>query len=208
MRIRSSSCCFSASFLALSLARSFLILFNSARSAAVSSSESLSSEFSLSTGSSASGFCSNFWRLAFASIARRTTAEPCLPPDLLSRSRSSNSLRRSRLRTSSLVVWPVSLKILKLLAGSSFIDLKPYLNLSFVWPGKSRDEYCFERADKSFSFPRAVSNVGLAAVVILIQVFFTFKWYFLMLSYLLILVEWFKLLIEDWFNEDFNKISK
>ena len=43
------------------------------------------------------------------------------------------------------------------------------LYLSLVCPGKSREEYCLLRADKSFSPlpvpPRAGSNVGLAAVV-------------------------------------------
>lgn len=44
------------------------------------------------------------------------------------------------------------------------------LYLSFVWPGKSRLEYCLDNALKSFSPrplpPRAGSNVGRAAVVI------------------------------------------
>lgn len=46
-----------------------------------------------------------------------------------------------------------------------------YLYFNFVWPGKSRLEYCLEMALKSFSFlpepPRAGSNVGRAAVVML-----------------------------------------
>lgn len=46
------------------------------------------------------------------------------------------------------------------------------LYLSFVCAVKSREEYCLESADKSFSPrpdpPRAVSNVGRAAVVILL----------------------------------------
>lgn len=122
IRIRSSSCCFSASFLAVSDALSCLILFNSARSDAVSSSsESSSSEFSLSTGSSASGFCSNFWRFALASIARRTRVV-CFDDDddLLEPSRSSNSLRRSRLRISSFVPCPISLKVWTLINRTGF----------------------------------------------------------------------------------------
>lgn len=51
--------------------------------------------------------------------------------------------------------------------------IKTYLYLSFVWPGKSRLEYCFDKALKSFSPrpdpPRAGSNVGRAAVVIVIE---------------------------------------
>lgn len=46
------------------------------------------------------------------------------------------------------------------------------LYLSFVWPGKSRLEYCLDNALKSFSPrplpPRAGSNVGRAAVVIFV----------------------------------------
>lgn len=44
-----------------------------------------------------------------------------------------------------------------------------YLYLRFLWPGKSRLEYCFDIELKSFSPrpepPRAGSNVGRAAVV-------------------------------------------
>lgn len=54
-----------------------------------------------------------------------------------------------------------------------------YLYFSLVWDGKSRLLYCFEIALRSFSPrpcpPRAGSKVGLAAVVIFIKHFFTFK---------------------------------
>ena len=44
---------------------------------------------------------------------------------------------------------------------------------NFVWEGKSLLEYCFDKAERSFSPfplpPRAGSNVGRAAVVILYQ---------------------------------------
>ena len=111
IRIFSSSAAFSASFFAFSCNLSRFILLSSAKRAAVSSSESSSSDRSLSTGSSASGFCSNFCRFALASMARRTLAG-ALDADLLeaSRSRSSSSLRKSRLRTSSVVPCPVSLE--------------------------------------------------------------------------------------------------
>ena len=68
-----------------------------------------------------------------------------------------------------------------LCTGQSLPAPDPRLDLStaahryfnFVWEGKSLLEYCFERAERSFSPfplpPRAGSNVGRAAVVILYQ---------------------------------------
>uniref|UniRef100_A0A182VC11 Uncharacterized protein n=1 Tax=Anopheles merus TaxID=30066 RepID=A0A182VC11_ANOME len=166
IRMRSSSCCLVRSFFAVSAARSCLILFSSANRAAVSSSSESVSEFSLSTGSSASRFCgaSSFCRLVLplpalpgpCSRARRAvgTADPLLPC-LLSRSRFSSSSRKSRLRSSSLVLWPWS------------------RYFSFVCPGRSRLLYCLERALRSFSPrplpPRAGSNVGRAAVVMVAE---------------------------------------
>uniref|UniRef100_A0AAG5DLK1 Secreted protein n=1 Tax=Anopheles atroparvus TaxID=41427 RepID=A0AAG5DLK1_ANOAO len=161
MRIFSSSCCLLRSCLAVSAALSCLILFSSANSAAVSSSSESESEFSLSTGSSASRFwgASSFCLFALPATAadpwstlRRAMGTVELLFCLVSRSRFSSSSRKSRLRSSSVEFCPWS------------------LYFSFVCPGKSRLLYCFESALKSFSPrplpPRAGSKVGRAAVVI------------------------------------------
>ena len=78
-------------------------------------------------------------------------------------------------------VWPGSYLYF------SWVWPDSYLYLSLVWPGKSLDEYCLLRADKSFSPlpvpPLAGSKVGRAAVVIPSSIFniklnayFKWKW--------------------------------
>lgn len=104
------------------------------------------------------------------------------------RSRSSNSLRKSRARTSSgascvgclrsernkdkkitIVYTPFCALFANRLKTATAHHI--YLYLILVWPGRSRLEYCFDNALKSPSPfplpPLAGSKVGLAAVVIL-----------------------------------------
>ncbi len=65
----------------------------------------------------------------------------------------------------------ITLRLPRLPATARSHPLYAYLYLSLVWEGRSRLEYCLDRADKSPSPfprpPRAGSNVGRAAVVIL-----------------------------------------
>lgn len=107
-----------------------------------------------------------------------------LDDDLTSNSRSSSSRRKSRFWSSSVVPWPCSLQYSRKLSIRTMIILgvtfwkvpgpNNYLYFSLVWPGRSRLEYCFERALKSFSPlpwpPLAGSKVGRAAVVMINQV--------------------------------------
>ncbi len=65
----------------------------------------------------------------------------------------------------------ITLRLPRLPATARSHPLNAYLYLSLVWEGRSRLEYCLDRADRSPSPfprpPRAGSNVGRAAVVIL-----------------------------------------
>ncbi|CAO2603090.1 hypothetical protein LEMLEM_LOCUS11526, partial [Lemmus lemmus] len=152
MRILSSSAFCSCSFLACSSALSFLIFSSSARRAAVSSL-SLSS----SKGSSASRLAAGIWsKRSFLDTEEEVVCSRVGRSLFFSLaaalSLSSNSLLKSRLRTSS---------------GASCVVCLYFI---FVWEGRSLLEYCFESWLKSPSPfplpPLAGSKVGLAAVVI------------------------------------------